>query len=93
MEIGVLQVRVLQVVWRIVYDDANVEQMTRMEIIAAIHTHKLHENLTISLGRLKEICLYLRDEISMKSQGANLITMGCSELRQTLLIRDSIFWI
>jgi hypothetical protein len=36
---------VLQVVWRIVYDDADVEQMSRNEIIATMHTHKLLEKI------------------------------------------------
>jgi hypothetical protein len=34
---------VFQVVWKIVYDDADVVHMTRTEIIAAMHTHKLLE--------------------------------------------------
>ena len=32
---------VLQVVWKIVYDDEDVEQMSRTEIIAAMHTHTI----------------------------------------------------
>ena len=33
---------VLQIVWRIVYDDADVQLMNRKEIIAAIYTYRLH---------------------------------------------------
>ena len=33
---------VLQVVWRILYDDKDVEQMTRTVIIAAMNVYRLH---------------------------------------------------
>lgn len=43
----------LQVVWKIVYDDADDEQMNRKEIIVALNTYRLHSNLDL-IGSKKE---------------------------------------
>ena len=43
----------LQVVWKIVYDDADDEEMNRKEIIAALNTYRLHSYLDF-IGSNKE---------------------------------------
>jgi hypothetical protein len=44
MAVGADGKKVLQAVWKIVYDDADTEQLTRVEIIDSMRTYRLHES-------------------------------------------------
>jgi hypothetical protein len=49
--------KVLQVVWKIVYDDKDTEQMSRQEIIDAMKTHMLqqHYDIVVGVGIQKDV--------------------------------------
>jgi hypothetical protein len=59
--VGADGMKVLQAVWKIVYDDADTEQLTRLEIMDLMRTYRLHEsedkNKRNVLGSLVEIPL------------------------------------
>ena len=82
---GVDGIKVLQSVWKIVYDDADTEQLTRLEIMDLMRAYQLHEsedkNKSYVLGSLVEIPL--DDDVDGVNEAdfeARLVSTDCKFL-------------